>query len=79
MLSSTVSLPSGVAMPVEDRLDVAQRLNQYGCWLLENDSLGELSLDAAPAPLRDLVNPERLIVFSSFEKTLGSEAPMAIC
>ncbi|WP_285428248.1 PLP-dependent aminotransferase family protein [Pseudomonas sp. lyk4-R2A-8] len=75
MLSSTVSLPSGVAMPVEDRLDVAQRLNQYGCWLLENDSLGELSLDAAPAPLRDLVNPERLIVFSSFEKTLGSEAP----
>ncbi|MDP0919617.1 hypothetical protein Q6272_31725, partial [Klebsiella pneumoniae] len=26
-------------------------------------------------PLRDVVNPERLMVFSTFEKILGSEAP----
>lgn len=75
LLSSAVSLPSGVAMSAEDRLTVAQRLDHYGCWLLENDSLGELSREVPHTPLRDLVNPDRLIVFSSFEKILGSEAP----
>ncbi|GAA0265680.1 PLP-dependent aminotransferase family protein [Pseudomonas rhodesiae] len=75
LLSSAVSLPSGVAMSAEDRLTVAQRLDRYGCWLLENDSLGELSREVPHTPLRDLVNPDRLIVFSSFEKILGSEAP----
>ncbi|WDU65074.1 PLP-dependent aminotransferase family protein [Pseudomonas poae] len=75
VLSSVVSLPSGVALPAEDRLEVAQLLDRHGCWLLENDTFGELSFQAPQAPLRALVNPERLIVFSSFEKVLGSEAP----
>lgn len=75
LLSSAVSLPSGVAINASDRLDVAQLLNRYGCWLLENDTFGELGLRGPQAPLRELVNPERLIVFSTFEKVLGPEAP----
>ncbi|NWE22153.1 PLP-dependent aminotransferase family protein [Pseudomonas sp. P7548] len=75
LLSSAISLPSGVALHPRDRLDVARLLDQYGCWLLENDTQGELSFAAAQAPLRELVNPERLVVFSSFEKVLGPEAP----
>lgn len=75
LLSSVVSLPSGLAMSAHERQDVAKLLAQYGCWLLENDTFGELSFDASHTALRELVNPERLIVFSSFEKTLGSEAP----
>lgn len=75
LLSSTVSLPSGVAMSARDRLDVAHLLDRYGCWLLENDTFGELNFNTAHTALRELVNPERLIVFSSFEKILGSEAP----
>jgi DNA-binding transcriptional MocR family regulator len=75
VFSSAVSLPSGVAMSLDDRLEVARLLNLYGCWLLENDTLGELCFDAPHTALRELVNPERLIVFSSFEGRLGSEAP----
>ncbi|NWA43729.1 PLP-dependent aminotransferase family protein [Pseudomonas reactans] len=75
LLSSRVSVPTGVSMPLQDRLAIAQMLDQYGCWLLENDTFGELGFDEPQAALRELVNPERLIVFSSFEKVLGSEAP----
>jgi DNA-binding transcriptional MocR family regulator len=75
MLSSAVSLPSGVAMPASDRLGVAQLLDRHGCWLLENDTFGDLSFTEPQTALRELVNPERLIVFSSFEKVLGPEAP----
>lgn len=75
LFSSTVSLPAGVTMSLYDRLEVARLLSQYGCWLLENDTFGRLSFDTSHTALRDLVNPERVIVFSSFEKLLGSEAP----
>jgi DNA-binding transcriptional MocR family regulator len=75
LLSSVVSMPSGNALTVPERLHVANLLEQYGCWLLENDTFGELSFAPSQAALRNLVNPERLIVFSSFEKVLGPEAP----
>lgn len=75
LLSSKVSLPSGGALATHDRLAVARMLDQHGCWLLENDTFGELGFKEAQPALRELVNPERLVVFSSFEKMLGSEAP----
>lgn len=75
LLSSKVSLPAGSVMPHHDRLAVAQMLDHYGCWLLENDTFGELGFNHQQPALRELVNPERLMVFSSFEKILGSEAP----
>ncbi|AMS21891.1 GntR family transcriptional regulator [Pseudomonas synxantha] len=75
LLSSVVSMPSGTALSVPERLQIAHLLDQYGCWLLENDTFGELSYTPSQAALRHLVNPERLLVFSSFEKVLGPEAP----
>ncbi|KAF1027149.1 MAG: HTH-type transcriptional regulatory protein GabR [Pseudomonas sp.] len=75
LLSSSVSLPTGLAAPEDVRLQVARLLEHYGCWLLENDTGGELVFDTPPVPLRELVNPERLLVFSTFEKVLGPEAP----
>ncbi len=75
VLSSATSLPSGVAMPADDRQELARLLDHYGCWLLENDTFGELGFQASQTALREGVNPERLIVFSSFEKVLGAEAP----
>lgn len=75
LLSSVVNLPAGTIMSQHDRLQVARLLDHYGCWLLENDVGGELVFDAPPVALRELVNPERLLVFSSFEKVLGPEAP----
>ncbi|TLG93088.1 GntR family transcriptional regulator, partial [Pseudomonas edaphica] len=75
VLSSSISLPSAFALQSQDRLEVAQLLDRYDCWLLENDTCGELGFKPAPVALRDLVNPERLVVFASFEKILGPEAP----
>ncbi|MCF5142341.1 GntR family transcriptional regulator [Pseudomonas sp. PA-6-1D] len=75
VLSSSISLPSAFALQPQDRLEVAQLLDRYDCWLLENDTCGELGFKPAPVALRDLVNPERLVVFASFEKILGPEAP----
>ncbi|CRM81331.1 putative HTH-type transcriptional regulator YjiR [Pseudomonas sp. 31 R 17] len=75
LLSSVVSMPSGSVLSLQERLQVAHLLERYGCWLLENDTFGELSFAPSPTALRDLVNPERLMVFSSLEKTLGPEAP----
>src|SRR5476649_2271149 len=75
LLSSQVGMPSGSAMLNHERLRVAQLLEEYGCWLLENDTFGELGFAQNHTALRNLVSPERLIVFSSFEKVLGPEAP----
>ncbi|MCP1506550.1 DNA-binding transcriptional MocR family regulator [Pseudomonas marginalis] len=75
LLSSLVGMPSGSAMLNHERLRVAQLLEEYGCWLLENDTFGELGFAQNHTALRNLVSPERLIVFSSFEKVLGPEAP----
>lgn len=75
LLSSTVSLPFGGVLSTHERVTVAKMLDQYGCWLLENDTFGELGFKEPQTALRELVNPDRLVVFSSFEKVLGSEAP----
>lgn len=75
LLSSGVSLPSGMVLSSHDRLQVVRLLNKHACWLLENDCHGELAFDKPATALRDVANPERLIVFSCFEKILGPEAP----
>ena len=75
LLSSTVSLPSGAALTAQSCVGVAQLLDRHGCWLLENDTFGELGFKSPQTTLRERVNSERLMVFSTFEKILGSEAP----
>lgn len=69
LLSSTASLPP------QERVHAAQLLERYGCWVLENDIHGELEYEPSTCHLRDLVNPGRLLVFSTFEKVIGPEAP----
>ncbi|WP_010169433.1 aminotransferase-like domain-containing protein [Pseudomonas sp. PAMC 25886] len=75
LLSSGVSLPSGVLLSNHDRMQLVRLLDRHGCWLLENDSHGDLGFEQPITALRDLANPERLMVFSTFEKVLGPEAP----
>ena len=75
LLSSGVSMPSGSVMPEDNRQRIARMLRQHGCWVLENDVYGELSHEPSEWRLRDLLDPERLLVFSTFEKLMGPEAP----
>lgn len=75
LLSSTPGLSTGKAMSLADQVQVAGLLEQHACWLLENDIQGGLEFEARSCYLRDWVNPDRLMVFSTFEKVMGPEAP----
>lgn len=75
LLSSGVSMPHGSRVPDANRQAIALLLAQHGSWVLENDCHGELGFTADGARFRDLLDPERLIVFSSFDKIIGAEAP----
>lgn len=75
MLSSGLNMPRGSVAPDDNRQSTAQLLERHGCWVLENDCYGELEFEPNGLRFRDLVDPDRLIVFSTFEKIIGSEAP----
>lgn len=75
MLSSGLSVPRGSLPPDDNRRAIAQLLEQHGSWVLENDCYGELEFEPGGLRFRDLLDPDRLIVFSTFEKIIGAEAP----
>ncbi|MGE8064259.1 PLP-dependent aminotransferase family protein [Pseudomonas sp. NPDC089569] len=75
MVSSDLNMPRGSRAPDDNRQSVATLLQRYDCWVLENDCYGELGFEPDGLRFRSLLAPERLIVFSSFEKIIGSEAP----
>jgi DNA-binding transcriptional MocR family regulator len=75
LLSSKLNMPHGSRIPQDSRQAVAQLLANHGTWVLENDCHGELLDKDDGEPLRELVDPDRLLVFSMFEKIIGVEAP----
>ncbi len=75
VLSSKVSLPHGSLMPAQDKRILGGWLAERGIWLFENDSYGELCFVPEAARYRDHADPERLLVFSTLDKLIGSEAP----
>lgn len=75
LMSSTASMTQGVMPALETRRQLADLLHEREIWLLENDGHGELCHQQPAVHLRDLVNPDRLLVFSSLEKVMGAEAP----
>lgn len=75
VLSSTVNIPHGSLMPAEDKQVICRWLAERRIWLFENDCYGEFSFVPAAARYRDFADPERLLVFSTFDKIIGSEAP----
>lgn len=76
LLCSGINAPQGSLMPESDKQAIARLLEFHGAWLLENDLDGEFCfLDEPGQKLRDLVNPDRLLVFSSLERIIGPEAP----
>ncbi|MNG89563.1 putative HTH-type transcriptional regulator YdcR [compost metagenome] len=75
VLSSATNVPQGGLMPAADKQQICRWLAERGVWLFENDSYGELCFDRAPARYRDHADPQRLVVFSTFDKLIGSEAP----
>ena len=75
MVSSGLNMPRGSRAPDHNRQAIAQLLERYDCQVLENDCYGELGFEPEGVRFRDLLPVERLIVFSTFEKIIGPEAP----
>ncbi|WP_133750281.1 PLP-dependent aminotransferase family protein [Pseudomonas sp. LP_7_YM] len=75
ILSSRMNTIRGRVMASDQRVRLAQVLNHHGLWVLENDSQGELCFDQQCVPLRDLIDPQRLLIVGAFDKTIGLEAP----
>ncbi len=75
VLSSTVNIPHGSRMPAEDKQQVCRWLAERAIWLFENDTYGDLYFAPQPARYRDFADPQKLLVFSTFDKVIGSEAP----
>ncbi|EJM48661.1 transcriptional regulator with HTH domain and aminotransferase domain [Pseudomonas sp. GM33] len=75
LLSSALNMPRGSLAPEENRQAIARLLAAHDSWVLENDCYGELGFDPGGLRFRDLLDPERLMVFSTFEKIVGPEAP----
>ncbi|MCF4996780.1 aminotransferase class I/II-fold pyridoxal phosphate-dependent enzyme [Pseudomonas syringae] len=75
LLSSGLSMPFGSVLAEAHLRDIAQLLMRHDVWLLENDCHSELSDVKSPLRLRDLLDPDRLLVFSTLEKIMGAEAP----
>ena len=75
VFSSTFASPHASLMPAADKQQLCAWLSARGIWLLENDSYGQLYFGPQPARFRDFADPERLMVFSALDKTIGAEAP----
>ena len=75
VLSSAANVPQGGLMPAADKQQVCRWLAERKVWLFENDGYGELCFHPAAPRYRDFADPERLLVFSTFDKLLGAEAP----
>lgn len=75
ILSSTVNIPQGGVMPAQDKQQICRWLAARDIWLFENDTYGELYFEPQPARYREFADPQKLLVFSTFDKVIGSEAP----
>ncbi|MFJ2356954.1 PLP-dependent aminotransferase family protein [Pseudomonas fluorescens] len=75
LMSSGLSMPRGTQVPADNRDIIAGLLREHGTWVLENDCYGELGEGVDGERLRDRLDPDRLLIFSSFEKIIGIEAP----
>jgi DNA-binding transcriptional MocR family regulator len=75
VLSSTVNIPQGQLMPAEDKQQICRWLAERAIWLFENDTWGELCFAESAPRYRDFADPDKLLVFSTFDKIMGGEAP----
>ncbi|MFK3795870.1 aminotransferase class I/II-fold pyridoxal phosphate-dependent enzyme [Pseudomonas sp. NPDC088444] len=75
VLSSRLTPLHGRIRDQVQREQLAEVLNRHALWVLEDDSHGGLCADGLSVPLRDLIDPERLLILGAFDKTIGLEAP----
>jgi DNA-binding transcriptional MocR family regulator len=75
LVPSLLNCAQGSCLPLHNQQGLAELLNRYRVWVLEDDSHGELTYELPEQHLRHLIDPERLIIIGTFAQMLGSEAP----
>ena len=75
ILSSQLDPVLGLVQPFAHRQALAEILNRQGVWVLENDSHSELCFEPGLGRLRDLIDPQRLLIIGTFDRLMGLEAP----
>ena len=75
VLSSQLDPIRGRLMDREQRRRLAEVLERHQMWVLENDSHGALCFEPQGTPMRDLIDPQRLLILGAFDKVIGLEAP----
>ncbi|MFA1028655.1 Transcriptional regulator, GntR family [Pseudomonas syringae pv. helianthi] len=75
VLPSSLNSVRGSVRPQGNNEAVADVLNRHQVWVLENDSHCGLQFTCELAPLRQCIDPQRLVIIGAFDKSLGPEAP----
>jgi DNA-binding transcriptional MocR family regulator len=73
LLNASLNGPQGTVMPEDTRQRLAALLNHHGIWVLEDDDHAALCFTTV-TPLRELLDPARLLICGSFARMIGAEA-----
>jgi DNA-binding transcriptional MocR family regulator len=73
VVSPCFSTPSGTCMSLEDKRRLIELANQHDLAVIEDDIYGDLSFEQPLAPIKSLDTQERVILCSSFSKSLSRD------
>lgn len=73
VVSRCFSTPSGACMSLNDKQRLIELANRYDLTLIEDDIYGDLSFEQALAPIKSLDTQNRVILCSSFSKSLSRD------
>ena len=72
LLIPNFSNPIGALMPIQNKVRVAEILDRYGVFLIEDDMYGEMAYgDQRPPSLAKWANPDRTLLCASFSKSIA--------
>lgn len=76
VLGASFHAPHGTCIDDADKRTIASLLERHGVWVAEDDTEGDLCFEAT-LRFRELVSPQRLLIFGSLQHVLGAEGPFA--
>jgi DNA-binding transcriptional MocR family regulator len=73
VITPSFATPTGANMPLEHKKQLVKLANQHDIALIEDDIYGDLGFFERPTPLKSLDTENRIILCSSFSKSLSRD------
>lgn len=73
IVTPAFATPTGASMPSENREHIIRLANQYDTAIIEDDIYGDLGFTSRPEPLKVLDREDRVVLCSSFSKSLSRD------